>query len=123
MSARTEPRTRRAPFVAVVYVFALAQILAATLASDLGRGRLLALQLGLFGLLGLAAVRGVPNRTRTLAVYVLTVVGLVGALAGVRDLTGELWAAVLALGGLTALVSYGLHRYELVVLDLVEGDA
>ena len=123
MSARTEPRTRRSLFVAAVYVFALGQILSVTLASDIGRGPLLALQLGLFGLLGVAAVWGIPSRTRTLAVYVLTVMGLVGALAGVRDLTGELWTAVLALGVLTALVSYGLHRYELVTLDLVGADA
>ena len=84
MSARTEPRTRRSLFIAAVYVFALGQILSVTLASDIGRGPLLALQLGLFGLLGVAAVWGVPSRTRTLAVYVLTVMGLVGALAGVQ---------------------------------------
>jgi membrane associated rhomboid family serine protease len=123
MSAQTEPRTRRSLLVGAVYVFALGQILSVTLASGLGRGPFHALQLALFGLLGAAAVRGVSSRTRTLGVYGLAVVGLVGALAGVRDLTGDLWAAVLALGALTALVSYGLHRYELVLLDLVEGDA
>lgn len=104
-----------------VYAFAFGQILFAALAPDPSNLEFAVAQAGLFGLLAVPAGRDAP--VRTVGAFAVASAGLVGVGAGVRDATGELWPAALAVGGAVALVAYGLHRYELVVLDLVEADA
>lgn len=101
-----------------MYGFALGQILFVALAPDLTLVQTAAVQIGLFGLLVAPGVRDAP--IRTVGSYVVALAGLVGVVASVRDTTGELWLAALALSGVVALVSYALHRYELVTLDLVD---
>lgn len=57
------------------------------------------------------------------AVVTLASIGLVVGVAWASLRWGaSLWTSAGALGLLLALVSYGLHRYELVLLDLVEVD-
>ncbi|MFC4451591.1 hypothetical protein [Halorussus aquaticus] len=104
-----------------VYAFAFGQILFAAFAPDPTGLELAVAQVGLFGFLAVPANRWAP--LRTVGAFVVASAGLVGVGAGVRDVTGELWPAALAVGAAVALVAYGLHRYELVVLDLVEADA
>ncbi|NEU58118.1 hypothetical protein [Halorussus sp. MSC15.2] len=104
-----------------VYAFAFGQILFAAFAPAPTGVELAVAQAGLFGLLAVPVNRDAP--LRTVGAFVVASAGLVGVGAGVRDATGELWPAALAVGAAVALVAYGLHRYELVVLDLVEADA
>ncbi|MFC7079071.1 hypothetical protein [Halorussus caseinilyticus] len=103
-----------------VYAFALGQILFAALAPSPTAAAVGTAQAGLFALLAVPVGR---NATlRTVGAFLVASAGLVGVGAGVRDVTGDLWPAALAVALAVALVSYALHRYELVALDLVEAD-
>jgi len=111
-----------------VYAFALGQVLFGALHPDpLGAGieslrfQTAAAQAGLFGVLVAPGLRTAP--VRTVAAFTVSGAGLVGVVTGVRDVTGRLWPAMVALGTAVAICAYALHRYQLVSFDLVEADA
>lgn len=104
-----------------VYAFALGQVLFVAIMPDPTPLQLAVVQAGLFGLLVAPGLRDVPSRT--LGAFAVSSAGLIGVVAGVRDVTGQLWPAVVALGATVTLCGYVLHRYQLVTLDLVEADA
>ncbi|WP_137286108.1 hypothetical protein [Halorussus salinisoli] len=104
-----------------VYAFAFGQILFAALAPSPSGVEVGVAQVGLFGLLAVPVGRDAARET--VGGFVVASAGLVGLGAGVHDATGELWPAALAVAGAVAVVSYALHRYELVVLDLMEAEA
>lgn len=103
-----------------VYAFALGQVLFVALAQTPVRPASAVAQVGLFGVLLAPSVREAP--LRTLGAFAVSAAGLVGVVAGLRDVSGHLWPAMVALGVTVAFCSYGLHRYQLVTLDLVEAD-
>lgn len=76
-------------------------------------------------LLGLLAVLAGPltrveDETRTLTAFAFTtaVVAIVGW--GVLWTDQPLWLAALVVAAISVLIAYGLHRYELLMLGLVE---
>jgi hypothetical protein len=103
-----------------VYAFALGQVLIVAIWSDPTLLRVTVAQAGLFGLLVAPGLGDVP--TRTVGAFVVASAGLIGVVAGVRDVTGHFWVAMVALGATVAICGYTLHRYQLVTLGLVEGD-
>lgn len=107
--------------VVSVYAFALGQVLLVGFVPTLTRLQIAAAQAGLILLLVAPGLRDAP--LRTLGAFAVTGGGLFGVAAGVHDVTGHLWLATVALVATVALFGYGLHRYQLVELDLVEADA
>lgn len=104
-----------------VYAFALGQVLFVAISPDPTPLQVGVTQAGLFGILVAPGLRDAP--IRTLGAFAVASAGLVGVVAGVHDVTGQLWPAVVALGATVALCGYVLHRYQLVTLGLVEVDA
>lgn len=103
-----------------VFVAGLAGVLLAALAPDAG---LPALTLVVAGSIVVLAGSIRDDRVPTLVatgVGTLVLAGLVRSADGWAD---GLWPAALALLGIVAVAAYGGHRYELVRLGLVEGEA
>lgn len=113
-----------------VYAFAVGQLALAavlpegalTATADLVRAG--AVEVGLVGVLLASVARGGPRTTSRASVGTLvlgwTLLGGVLAWASVRSLLG-VGPAVGLLAASTALTAYGLHRYQLVTLELAGG--
>lgn len=105
-----------------VYGFAVGQLALATLAGSPTPASLVIAELGLFAFLAAAlAEPGSPYRNG--ASFVIAVVVVSGTAGAVMAWTGSTAAAALAVITVVAVLSYVLHRYELVSLDLVEDPA
>lgn len=105
----------------VVYTVALGHVLVAALTIDgFGTLTIVLVELGLFGILLTTTPTLYDSGTVTsMTVFML---GLFVFTFGIVFVTSEaLWIGALALLAVGALVSYGLHRYELVSLGLIEG--
>lgn len=105
----------------VVYTIALGHILVAALTVDgFSTIAIVIAELGLFGILLTAAPTLYDRGTVTsMTVFML---GLFVFTFGIAFVTSEaLWIGALALLVVGAIAAYGMHRYELVSLGLVEG--
>lgn len=100
-----------------VYGFAVGQLLFVTLLEPAIDPRLGAIQLGLVGLLLAPSLAASPRRA--VGAFAVAGAGLVGVVAGVRDVAGALWPAMVALAATVALVGYVIHRYQLLTLGVV----
>ena len=103
-----------------VYAFAVGQLLAvATLSGAAPIWPVAAAELGLLGVL-VGSVAGVDRPGRPLAVFGLATL-LFWAIAWGLIRTGRpLWSAAGLVAVVAATAAYGLHRYELVELGLLE---
>lgn len=105
----------------VVYTVALGHVLVAALTVDgFSTLAIVTVELGLFGMILTTAPTLYDRGTVTsMTVFML---GLFVFVFGIAFVTSEaLWIGALALLVVGALASYGIHRYELVTLDLLEG--
>ncbi|WP_122088202.1 hypothetical protein [Halalkalicoccus subterraneus] len=105
----------------VIYAVALGHLLVVALTVDGFETLAIAVaELGLFGML-VAAIPTFYDRGAVTSMTVF-VFGLFVFVFGIAFVSSEaLWIGALALVVVGALVAYGMHRYELVSLDLVEG--
>lgn len=71
--------------------------------------------------LGLTLVTG-PSPGVAMAAYTLCVLAFAGLAIGVWQSVGRLWAGALALAVAVALVAYAIHRYQVVVTELLPAD-
>lgn len=105
-----------------IFVFAAGQFaLLALFPEGVPLGRLVLAEAGLLGTLAGSVVR-TPDPSRTVAVTLAAFLGL-GALLRAGRLWGDaVWISGALLIGSVAIVSYGLHRYELVLMGLAGGE-
>lgn len=105
----------------IVYTIAVGHVLVAALSIDeLTTFAIITVELGLFGMLLMTTPNLYDRGTvKSMTVFML---GLLVFTFGIAFMTSEaLWIGALALLVVGALVSYGMHRYELVSLGLMEG--
>lgn len=106
--------------VSPVYAFAIAQLgLLLVVPDSISIGELVILESGLGTLLFAGMLDEFESR-RSIGVFLLGAVGLGGTAVAAGPSAIALWQSVLAVLGVFAFLSYGLHRYELVELGLVE---
>lgn len=105
----------------VVYTIALGHVLVAALSVDgFSTIAIVTAELGLFGIL-LTATPALYDRGTVTSMTVF-MLGLLVFTFGIAFVTSEtLWIGALALLVVGAIAAYGMHRYELVSLGLVEG--
>lgn len=110
-------------FLPAVYAVALGHVLLAALTVDGGTLlEFIVVGLGLFAVL-LAPASRLYERETLVSVTVFAA-GVLFFAFGIAFTTADvLWIASLALVVLWALAAYGIHRYELVTLGLVEGSS
>ncbi|WP_162991422.1 hypothetical protein [Halostella salina] len=105
----------------VPYAVAIGHVLLAALSPAVGLGVLVAVEAALL----VALVTGGGAGSRSLGDAVTTLLCIGGAVGIVLLALGRgssLGITALVLATLVALGAYGLHRYELVLFDLVEAD-
>ena len=106
-----------------VYAVALGHVLLAALTVGGGTPlEFVGVGLGLFAVL-LAPAARLYRRETVVSITVFAAGALVFAFGITFTTAGALWIASLALVVIWVLVAYGIHRYELVTLGLVEGSA
>lgn len=104
------------------YAFAVGQVafVAATRPDGLLDAGILPLALVELGLAGVLVGPALHDRDRSIAAWTLLGAAALGGLAlASYALWDRVWIAAAVLVGVAALVAYGLHRYELVVLGKV----
>ncbi len=106
-------------FLSSIYVVALGHVLLAAFATEPTVITVLAIELGLFIMLADAA--SVHSRPGTLfSTTVFAAAGLVLLVAMLLVLDGRLWVSAVALLVTLTVFAYGLHRYELVTLEMID---
>ena len=106
-------------FLSGIYVVALGHVLLAAFATEPTLITVLSIELGLLILLADAA--SAHSRPGTLlSTTVFTAGGLVLLAAMLLVFDGRLWVSAGALLVTLTLFTYGLHRYELVTLEMID---
>ena len=107
--------------VSALYAYATGQVLYAIIVSDgltLGGAEFFGVQFAL-GVL-LATELRLSAREPSVLILALVTFGIVGGMLATAASVEPLWVGAVLLALAYGLLAYGLHRYELVALDLVE---